>query len=219
MGRTYHQGQRAAAVEITRARIIAAAQELLLGGQAMSVSMEEVARRAGVSRQTVYQHFRSRSDLYVAMLNQVLEGAEVKGFVSAIQVQDPLVAFRRGIAGACRLWASRREAFKQITVLCEIDAGVAELNQRREELRSGYIEFVIQRLDAAGLLRPDMTPDDAILAVEVATRFASFDYLYTARKLSLAKITTLLTAVLERAILREDIIAAATEGEGAEADV
>ncbi len=204
MGR-YHLGQREAGVEETRARIIAAACDLLLGPDGMSATMADVAKAAGVTRQTVYQHFGSRSDLYVGMLDEVLAGAEVKGLVSALQAKDPLVAFRRGIAEACRVWASKLDAFRRIAALADVDPAVAELSARREQVRHGYATFIIGRLNDAGLLRRDLGPEDALLVLEAATRFEPFDYLYATRKLSLRKTIAILTDVAERAVLEEPV--------------
>ena len=203
MGRTYHLGQREAGVEETRANIIAAACDVLLGPDGMSATVADVAKAAGVTRQTVYQHFGSRSDLYVGMLDDALAGAEVKGLVAALQAKDPLVAFRRGIAEACRVWAANRDAFRRIAALADVDPGVAELSERREQVRRGYATFIIGRLHDAGLLRRGLGAEDALLVLEAATRFESFDYLHGTRKLSLRKTVAILTHIAERAILQE----------------
>jgi AcrR family transcriptional regulator len=64
MPRTYRLGQRQAATEQTRARILAAARDLLMSpdGYARS-SIEAVARRADVARMTVYHQFGAKIGL------------------------------------------------------------------------------------------------------------------------------------------------------------
>ncbi|HET6970473.1 MAG TPA: helix-turn-helix domain-containing protein [Phenylobacterium sp.] len=52
--------------EQTRARIVGAAQELVAGGVA-AVTMQEVAKAAGVALRTVFRHFPTRDDLLDAV--------------------------------------------------------------------------------------------------------------------------------------------------------
>ena len=51
----------------TRIRILESARRLLVKRGYHGVGLEEVARDAGVSRQAVYLHFKSKADLLVAM--------------------------------------------------------------------------------------------------------------------------------------------------------
>jgi AcrR family transcriptional regulator len=53
----------------TRSRILDAGLEILLGDAPEQLSMGAVAARAGVSRQAVYLHFASRTDLVMAIVN------------------------------------------------------------------------------------------------------------------------------------------------------
>ena len=89
----------------------------------------------------------------------------------------------------------------QVRRLATTEAGVAEVERNRGDARRKFMGAFIARLGAAGLLREGVGEAEAVLVVETVLRFADFDYLYTSRKLSLAKTTALLTAVLERAIL------------------
>lgn len=51
-----------------RARILAAAPDVLLRFTLTKFTMDEVARAAGIARQTIYKHFSSRDELLIAML-------------------------------------------------------------------------------------------------------------------------------------------------------
>ncbi len=50
----------------TRAQIILAADQLFYSGTVASVSMDRIAERAGVTKKTLYYHFRSKDDLLAA---------------------------------------------------------------------------------------------------------------------------------------------------------
>jgi len=56
-------GKRQAGVDRTRAAVLSAARELVAAGGGSSLSVGAVARRAGVSRLTIYNRFGSRSEL------------------------------------------------------------------------------------------------------------------------------------------------------------
>lgn len=61
----------------TRRTILRAARELLEQRGAAKVRMADVARRAGVSRQSVYLHFGSRTGLLLALVEYVDEVEEL----------------------------------------------------------------------------------------------------------------------------------------------
>ncbi|HEU5214877.1 MAG TPA: helix-turn-helix domain-containing protein [Gaiellaceae bacterium] len=66
MTRKYEQRQRAAQVDETRRRIIEATADLHLTRGPAATPLAEVARRAGVQRRTVYNHFPDDVSLFAA---------------------------------------------------------------------------------------------------------------------------------------------------------
>ncbi len=54
--------------KVTRERILAAASKLFYGVGIRAVGVDEVAARAGVTKRTLYYHFRSKDDLIAAYL-------------------------------------------------------------------------------------------------------------------------------------------------------
>lgn len=64
--RPYRMGARAEAVAATKDRILEAAEEASEKLQLDSITLAVVARRAGVSVQTVLRHFGNREDLFIA---------------------------------------------------------------------------------------------------------------------------------------------------------
>src|SRR3990170_2008478 len=55
----------------TRTRLLDAARQLLEAGGPHGVGMEEIAQAAGVSRQSVYLHFGSKTGLLLALVAHV----------------------------------------------------------------------------------------------------------------------------------------------------
>ena len=66
MARKYEQKQRAEQVEATRRRIVEATVDLHVARGPAATSIAEVARRAGVQRRTVYNHFPDDAALFAA---------------------------------------------------------------------------------------------------------------------------------------------------------
>src|SRR5436305_8395749 len=66
MTRKYELKQRAEQVEATRRRIVEATSALHLERGPAATSIAEIARRAGVQRRTVYNHFPDDSTLFEA---------------------------------------------------------------------------------------------------------------------------------------------------------
>ena len=132
-----------------------------------------------------------------------LASADVSRFLSALQEEDALTAFRRGIIEGCRVWAAERQVFKQVSALAELDPGVVAVRERRDETRRRYSAFMVDRLSQAGLLRPGLDRDDAMFALESVTCFEAFDYLYTNRKLSLARASAIVATNAERALVAD----------------
>ena len=66
-------------------RLIEAAQRRLLADGVAGVTIASVAREAGVTRPTVYRHFRDRSELLESALFQAANAARLKSKVDYTQ--------------------------------------------------------------------------------------------------------------------------------------
>ena len=74
--RTYTKVARAEAEEQTRAALIAAADEAFLSGPWDRVSLESIAQSAGVTKQTLLRHFRSKDGLLEQTLRRAIPQVE-----------------------------------------------------------------------------------------------------------------------------------------------
>src|SRR5712692_5405304 len=61
--RTFRRARRPEEKEVRRQQILAAARKLLAGRGVGELSLNELARRAGVSKPNVYRYFESREDV------------------------------------------------------------------------------------------------------------------------------------------------------------
>lgn len=70
--RTYRMTARADAARATAERILDATEELFLAAPADDVSLDEVARRAGVAKQTVLRRFGTKAELLATAAERAL---------------------------------------------------------------------------------------------------------------------------------------------------
>ena len=89
-GRKYELKQRAESQERTRQRIAQAAAELHEEVGPAETTVAEIARRAGVSRLTVYRHFPDNTSLYPACSAHHLSQHPLPDFEAALAPQDPV---------------------------------------------------------------------------------------------------------------------------------
>lgn len=70
-----------------RQQLLAAAQEVFVANGYHAASMDDIAERAGVSKPVLYQHFPSKLELYLALLDQHVQvlGAQVRTALEATE--------------------------------------------------------------------------------------------------------------------------------------
>jgi AcrR family transcriptional regulator len=87
----------------TRAQLIAVATRLFATGGYDGTSIEAVLAESGVSRGSLYHHFKSKEDLFLAVMEEV--GAEATGPAADAMAAapDPLGALRIGCLAWVRL--------------------------------------------------------------------------------------------------------------------
>ena len=158
--RSYRLGRREEAVRQTRAAILAAARDLLASGEIGALSTGAVARRAGVSRVTVYNQFGSRDGL----LRELAAGARGQDRAPAADAGDEL---RNRVVDSCARWASDPALFRGLPT-----AATAELGGGFDD------RGLAERLAMAGLLRPGCSLREAEDVVGAVTSFPVFDRLH-----------------------------------------
>lgn len=126
----------------------------LLTEQGAAVSMADVARAAGVSRQAVYLHFPSRGQLFMAVVRQMDDEADIRARCThALSTPDPTEALRAFIATWLGFVATIRPVATMLLAARNTDHDAwAAWEDRMGELRSGY-QHATRRLAAAGRLR------------------------------------------------------------------
>lgn len=201
--RKYEQRLRAKAAEETRGRILDAVYQRLREAPSEPVSVDRVARMAGVSRSTVYLIFGSRAGLFDALGADLLQRGGFERIMRAVAHPDAREGLRGAIRGAVLMYAANRDVLRVLHSMALLNAdAVGGAVQRMEEGRAGGMAHHARRLAEQGILRPDITVDEAADLLWVLTSFDSFDLLYTGRALSVDKVAKTLTTTAERSLCR-----------------
>jgi AcrR family transcriptional regulator len=142
---------------VGRERILEAAEEIITRRGGADVTMADIARAAGVSRQAVYLHFADRAELLLALVAHVDERrgmpAEAQKIINA---RDGVAALRAAVGLQARLnpgvWAIVR-AFDAVR---RHDAAAERSWQDRHAHRLEGARLVVRRLVREGILRRNL---------------------------------------------------------------
>ena len=202
--RKYEQRLRAEAAEETRRSILDAVYEQLRLAPAKPVSVEQIARTAGVSRSTVYLIFGSRAGLFDALSTDLWwHRAGFQNVVDAVEHPDARGHLRGGIDAGVQVFAAHRDVFRALFSMAQLDAdAVGGAIARIEENRAGGMVHLAQRLAEQGALRPDVTAAQAADLLWLLTSFDSFDQLYAGRNLPVDDVSRALVTTAERSLCR-----------------
>jgi hypothetical protein len=101
------------------------------------------------------------------------------------------------------MFATHRDVLRALFSMALLDAdAVGGAIQRMEEGRADGAVYRARRLAEQGILRSDVTVDEAADLLWVLTSFDSFDLLYTGRALPVDKVTKTLITTAERSLCR-----------------
>ena len=177
-----------ARAEQTRLRIIDAANRLLLERGYHGVGLEAVAEAAGVSRQTVYDRFGSKSGLLKEMTARAEEQAGLPRRLPAVFGQPDGLAMLRAFLDAVVAVEPKVYPYSRLVYAARVDDPVAaEMWQSRLASRRAGLGVVFQKLATEGRLRQGVTAEEA---ADVAWAIASphqYEYLVVERGWSLRR--------------------------------
>ena len=147
ISRPYRSPQRAAAAEETRARLVAAACILLSGDKdSPPFSLDAVARQAGVTRLTVYNHFQSKRGLLEAVFDDLAQRGGLSELPLVFAESDPDKAMHRFVTVFCRFWATHAGMLPKFSAVTKLDDDVAASLLSRTERRRHALTVLVSRL-------------------------------------------------------------------------
>ena len=145
--RRYQSPIREAAADATHARIIAAARALLGSRKGIvGFSVDAVARKARITRLTVYNQFGSRRALLEAVFDDMAVGGGLHRIQEAMEVADPHDALRRIVAIFCAFWSSNTVAMVRLHAAAASDPEFDESIHGRNERRRRILSDIVRRM-------------------------------------------------------------------------
>jgi AcrR family transcriptional regulator len=172
--REYHSDIRESDAAKTRARIVSAAAKHLRSAKGIKgLSLESVAKEAGVTRLTVYKQFGSRRGLLEAVFDDVARRGGLHRIPDAMAEPDPRVAVKRLVSIFCEFWYFNSKMLGQIIGASvadpELERGLLDRNERR---RKGFATL-LNRMAGADTL-PPQTREEVVDTLFVLTSHAVF---------------------------------------------
>ena len=202
--RSYTQRARAEEAERTRMRIIEAVLTRVREAPAEQVEISRIARMAGVARSTVYAIFGSRSGLFDAVGRELATRSGYEMLVDAKHQPDARDHLRVGFRAASEMFAANRDVYRALRSMAQLDeAAVGGIVERMDAERASGMTRLVGRLAEQGVLREDLSIEDAEHLLMMLSSFESFDLLYTLRGLSTDRVVELLVETAERALYAE----------------
>jgi AcrR family transcriptional regulator len=158
-----------------RALLLHAADELFAarGGE---VTLDDIARHAGVGVATAYRHFENKSALLDALFEARI-GLILQHLQRAQELDDPRESFEALLFGLAEIQAGDRG----IREVLAADRGSDKITKLRAAIRPAVVR-IVERAKSAGILRPEVEPTDVsmvllmLAAVSDYTAVAGPDY-------------------------------------------
>jgi AcrR family transcriptional regulator len=153
--------RRAASRAQTRARILAAARELIPDAEA-SLPVTAIARHAGVALQTIYDQFGSKGGLLIAVVNDVQRSHGLfEAFRAVFASRDGEQAMRQMIEATVTFWDRAWPYLEFLLRSRRVDPVVAREMAFIDRLRHAHYWAIAKRLEDEGRLRNGQTSDIA----------------------------------------------------------
>jgi AcrR family transcriptional regulator len=178
MPRPYRLGQRQAATEQTRARILAAARDLLMSHDDYArFSIEAVAHQADVARMTVYHQFGSKIGLLEALCDSLAASGGMEYLATAFRQPDPLEALNQFLLVFGRFWEADRLVTRKLRALAALDPDFEQVIRARDAWRRQGISVITQRLVEQQGLLPETAREEVVEVLFTLSSFETFDTL------------------------------------------
>ena len=144
----------------TRTRILKATLALLESGRGEGVRMSDIAKAAGITRQAVYLHFKTRAELLIATTHYL---DEIKASNERLAPSRAAKTGRERLDAYVRAWAAYvPEVYgvaRALMAMQDSDAAAAEAwDTRMQDMKEGCAA-AIAALAADGRLAPGYTPE------------------------------------------------------------
>lgn len=164
-----------------RAHILETAWRLVGARGVQAVTVADIAKASGVSRQLVYHHFESRAGLLVAMTRHHDAASGFRKRLVATRELEPVEGFEAGL----RLWLGYVPEILHVARALEAaliagDEGGTAWRDRMDDIHEAF-RLAVARVDEAGRLAPGWTVDTAADWVYARSHVSTWQHLVADR--------------------------------------
>lgn len=157
----------------TRERILEVTRDLLVE-RGLGLRLQEVATRAGVSRQALYLHFGDRQGLILALVRHMDETLQLADHLAHVYAaKEGRQLLERAMRLNTEFWGKVAPVAGVLVGGQEDDALRAAWRDRMT-FRRGTFRRMVERLDEMGELAPSWSVDDASALLYAVTHFDSW---------------------------------------------
>jgi len=144
------------------ARIRQAARARLLASGYSALTMDDLARELGMSKKTLYLHFRSKDELIDSIIEEI--GHAIRDRMDSV-LANPKLDFTQKLRALVEVIGSNL-ALASPGLLHDLQRFAPQLYQKIDDLRRRNVPYVFGRLIRAGQtegkVRPEIDPDFAV---------------------------------------------------------
>ena len=175
--RPYSLARRQQQSDRKRTKILTAARAQLESKGFVDFSLESIALNSGVTRQTIYNLFGSRSGLLEALFDQLAVSGGMERIPSVMQQTDPESALASFVDVFCGFWSKDRLLIRRIHGIAAIDPEFGAAVEARNRRRQGAAARIVSLLDGANAARTPEKASDRAITLWALTSFEFFDAL------------------------------------------
>lgn len=167
-------------MEDSRVAIADAARKIIENNANVSFSIESVAKAASVSRVTIYNLFKSRSELINAVLDRVAIDSGLDDVDYIVNDPHPWSALNRYVVAFVDFYSKNRYLFRRFRILAAIDPDFSEaIIVRENRKRMDGLTRILRRIheDSSKTLPGREVIDSQALMLKALLCFEVFDTL------------------------------------------
>jgi AcrR family transcriptional regulator len=175
--RPYRMGKRQAARSETRSRILEAARQLLATDSSTDLSMEAIARKADVSRLTIYYQFSSRAGLLEALYDHLAQRGRMQQMAGVFQAPDMSSAIENMLRTFVGFWSTDPQVMRHLRGMAALDPEIAHGIRSRDARRPGIALEILKRAPAGEHSKSAIAQRRAADVLAMLTSFETYDAL------------------------------------------
>ena len=170
--RPYSLGVRQQLSDESKQRSLDAARDLLADSKADTFGMQEVALRAGITRQTLYNLYGSKTKLIEAIFDDLARRGGMQRMAAAMQQRDPHARLAAMVDTLLEFWNRDRDITRRIRAMAASDPDLRAALRARDERRRMACRHVVD-----GFKLPGLSATQLALQTDALFSLTSFEFI------------------------------------------